>query len=690
MTIGKDIVCHHCGLPVSVKRRQTPESVFCCYGCEIAFELLGHGDEAESRLTLYKLGAGVLLGINVMMFSMPLYVESLGAFFRQGFGSESYFEVLKWLLMALSLPVYFLLGMPFIESSIRNFRNGWRTNADALIAIGVTAAMLVSIFDTIFISGPVYYETAVAILVIVTSGRYLEAKSRAKASKAVEELDQSMPSLVSLIQEDGTIREVQIASVAIGSSILSKPGELIPLDCKILSGNARISEAMLTGEPNPIERKIGDCLLAGSVNYDGLLRLSVMKTKEESYIEQLKNLLIESKLQRSQIQDTADRVAEIAVPIILAVAIGSLFYWSFAIDWRHGLFAFLSVVLIACPCAIGIATPAALWMAVTQASKHGILFRSLGVVERLASIQTVFFDKTGTLTKGTPHIQGVSLVVSSDTTLLPTEDILGFVACVAAMSSHPLSRSIASRYHSNINSVLSNVREIAGQGISAVVDGRVVRIGSEYFVTDTHSPVSNEMTTVFCSVDDQVLQFKYEDEIKLEAAEVFKTLASNGYNTIILSGDETPVAESLGKELQCNAIGKLLPEDKSRIVSGEVNAMFIGDGFNDAPAIGAAQVGIAMGSGSDLIRSEADVIIFDNDLRRIPQLLKLSHITMRIVKQNLFWAFAYNVIGVVFAALGFLNPIIAAIAMTLSSLVVAQNSMRLRTDKIFRQEVSNA
>ncbi|MBS1904720.1 MAG: cadmium-translocating P-type ATPase [Bacteroidetes bacterium] len=690
-------VCEHCGLPVSAPHRHAEDSLYCCYGCEVAAHLLGKGDEAGARLSMYKLAAGVILGINVMMFSMPLYVESLGAFFRQGLGSEAYFELLKWLLMALSLPVYFLLGMPFIESAIRNIRDGLRSNADLLIAIGVTAAMLVSMFDTIFTNGPVYYETAVAILVIVTGGRYLEAKARAKASRAVDDLEKTVPSIVTVVASDGSLRDVQVSSLKVGDVILSKPGEQIPVDCVIKSGSAEISEAMLSGEPHPVRRGEGELLLAGAINYDGLLHLGVLRVEAESYIMRLKSLLIESKQGRAEIQDTADRIAATAIPIIIAVAIASLIYWSGAVDLRHGLFAFLGVVLVACPCAIGIATPAALWVAVTEASRHGILFRSLGVVERLSSVKNLFFDKTGTLTVGKPAVRTYTVV--GDATAIGSDELLPLVGAVASLSAHPLSRAIADAYATD-RSLASNVRnmqEVPAKGIAASIGTHTVRIGSETFVRGEHhiSDGARLETTVWCSVRDEagldnLFEFSFADEVKPETKRVFDELHSAGYRTTILSGDEQSVATRMGSDLGSEALGKLTPKQKAEIVANEPESAFVGDGFNDAGAIGAARVGIAMGSGSDLVRSEADVILFDNDLERVPQLLRLSASTMRIVKQNLFWAFIYNVIGVFLAAFGLLNPIIAALAMALSSLAVAQNSMRLRHLPHFQSEGANA
>ncbi|MDP4234919.1 MAG: heavy metal translocating P-type ATPase [Bacteroidota bacterium] len=678
-------LCHHCGLPVRAASHVHAEELYCCYGCEIAHHLLGDpGDEASARLALYKLGAGVLLGINVMMFSMPLYVESLGSFFRQGFGAESFFDLLKWLLMALSLPVFFLLGMPFLESSLRNIRSGLKSNADLLIAIGVTAALLLSIYNTVFAAGPVYYETAVAILVIVTTGRYLEAKSRARASQAIEDLEKSIPKTV-VRYRDGIECEIEVSALIEGDIILLKPGDTIPVDSVVRRGTAHVSEAMLSGEPKPLLKQTGDKLLAGSLNYDGALTLEVVHPFSKSYVSQLETLLLESKLQRARIQVLADRISAVAVPVIIAVSIGSFLYWSIAVDLRQGFFAFLSVVLVACPCALGIATPAALWIAVSEASKRGILFRSLDSLERLASVRTIFFDKTGTLTSGTPRLrsQAVNSDVIKQKYVADELHLLAMIREVASYSHHPFSQALADALPKNGYKAgdVTDFQEIPAQGIRAKIDGLSIRIGSHSFAASKNEKRAD--ANVWCSVmrgdgqsQDAVL-FNFEDVVRPEAMTTISQLKTLGYNTTILSGDQPLAAERMGRDLGTTGIGGLSPQDKVNLVRSEPRSVFVGDGMNDAGAIGAAQVGIAMGHGSDLIRSGADVILFDRELQRIPQTLQLAQKTMRIVKQNLFWAFAYNIIGVALAAMGYLNPIIAALAMALSSIAVTQNSMRL-------------
>ena len=463
---------------------------------------------------------------------------------------------------------------------------------------------------------------------------------------------------------------------------------MIPVDCLIIQGSAYINEAMLNGEATPVLKKEGDELLAGSFNYDGALTLEVLRPFTESYIAKLETLLIESKFRRAKIQVIADKISEIAVPFIIAVAVGSFFYWSFAVGLRQGLFTFLSVVLIACPCALGIATPAALWIAVRETSKRGILFRSLDALERLASVKTIFFDKTGTLTAGVPQLRShkINAEVIKKQYVTDEVQLLSMIREVASYSNHPLSQALAVALPKNgyKSGDVTEFCEYPSQGVRATISGVDVKIGTQLFTSGLHQAGGQESeTSVWCSVtrkdelsQDAVL-FNFEDVVRPEAKKTIAELKTHGYTTMILSGDQPLVAEKLGKELGTIGIGGLSPQDKVTLVRIQPQSAFIGDGLNDAGAIGAAQVGIAMGHGSDLIRSGADVIVFDRELERIPQTLMLASKTMRIVKQNLFWAFAYNIIGIALAAMGYLNPIIAALAMTLSSLAVTQNSMRL-------------
>lgn len=665
------------------------DDLFCCYGCEVAHSILGaKGDEADSKMVLYKFAAGAILGINVMMFSMPLYVESLGEMFSAGIGAEKFFEMLKYLLMALSVPVYFLLGMPFVESAFNNFKSGFKTNADSLIAIGVTAALLLSIFNTVFVSGPVYYETAVAILVIVTGGRYLESNARAKATRSLSELESSLPHEASLVDPFGNTTLVKVSSLKTGDVITIAPGNMVPVDCRIQKGMANVSEAVLTGEPHPIHKVQGDELLAGSTNFDGLLTLEVLKPESDSFIANLEKLLGNAKLGKAKIQVSADKASAIAVPIILLIAVGSFVYWWAVNDIATGLFAFLSVVLVACPCALGIATPAALWVAVSESSKRGVLFRSLETLERLASVKTIFFDKTGTLTQGQPVVKDI--IVNYDNRSQSERELLTLIQAVASHSHHPLSRSLANTLPKNgfTSSDILEFTEYPSEGVRAIIDGYEVKLGRRSFVRDTLQAhkLTHEKTVVWSSVtslstkEGEILEFVFDDEVLSSAKPVFSRLRHDKYKTMILSGDRSIVADRLGVELHSDAKGELTAKEKLTIVNSTPNSAFVGDGMNDAAAIAAAQVGIAFSHGSDITRIEADVILFDRDLEHIPDVLALSKKTMRIVHQNLWWAFGYNAIGVGFAAVGMLNPIIAALAMVLSSMFVIQNSLRLRED----------
>lgn len=678
-----EISCAHCGIPVTARIAEARE-LFCCYGCEIAHALVGAKGTpgAESQIALYKFAAGVILGINVMMFSMPLYVESLGDFFSQGMGAAAFFDMLKWLLMALSVPVFFLLGAPFIESSLRNIRRGSALNADMLIAIGVVAAFLVSLYNTVIVSGPVYYETAVGILVVVSGGRYLEARARAKAMKALDALGAKSASIAHVLKSSGEIVNVSPGELAPGMVILVKPGEVIPVDAIITNGESNIGEAMLTGESKPSLRRAGDELRAGAINYDGALILRALRYEDESYLSTISRLMERARMSRTKIEATADQIAKIAVPLIILVALGSFGYWWYVENLRTAFLTSLSVLLIACPCALGIATPAALWVALTESSKRGILLRSLSALERLAHVKHIFFDKTGTLTKGAPQV--VHETIHSDLAVTMTrQELLTMVQAVTSLSRHPLSQSLAAYLPKNgyTSNDITHFREVPSQGIQAMICGVRIKLGRHSYA-DPDGDDAGDATAVWCSLERagerSVIEFQFDESALADARPVMEKLQRADYNVTILSGDKEQVVRQLRRELGVEAMAELTPENKVAIVAKTPHSAFVGDGVNDAAAIAAADVGIALSHASDLARQDASVIIFDHAIGRIPQLLEYSRATFSIIRQNLFWAFVYNAGGVVAAAMGLLNPIIAAVAMAVSSFMVIQNSLRLR------------
>ncbi len=360
--------CRHCGLPINARA----DSPFCCYGCEIVYDVLSNDHhEHAAGITKIKLIVGLLLGINVMMFSMPVYTASLHTF--AGEGSESFFNLLGWLSFAFATPVFVLLGIPYLESGLRSLTEGHELKTDFLIAIGITAAYLLSAYNVMFGHGPIYFETGVAILLIVTMGKYLEATIRGRAQIEMQALTRSVPEKATRLDEHDHECEVNVSELVKGDRILLAAGQIMPVDIEILSGRANIGQAELTGESEPVLVTRNDTVLAGSVNYDGLLVCKVLHAQSESFIARMNDLLGQAKQMKSPIQELADRVSRIAVPIILAVSIGTTIFWWASAGMERGIFAGLSVLLIACPCAIGIATPAALWIALTVTARKGIL-----------------------------------------------------------------------------------------------------------------------------------------------------------------------------------------------------------------------------------------------------------------------------------------------------------------------------
>jgi Cu2+-exporting ATPase/Cu+-exporting ATPase len=688
------IECRHCGLPINART----DSPFCCYGCEIVYDVLSKNPgEHDAGITKLKLIVGLLLGINVMVFSMPLYTTSLQSFV--GGGSESFFSLLGWLSFAFATPVFMLLGMPYLESGLRALTEGHELKTDFLIAIGITAAYLLSAYNVMFGNGPIYFETGVAILLIVTMGKYLEASIRGKAQVEIQALKRSVPEQATKLDEHDREIEVSAAQLVVGDRIVLKAGQIMPADVEILSGSASIGQSELTGEAEPILVKKLDRVLAGSINYDGLLTCRVIHAQSESFVARMSDLLHSAKQMKAPIQEVADRVSKIAVPIVFGVSVLSTIYWWITSGMQAGIFAGLSVLLIACPCAIGIATPAALWISLTVIAHKGILCRSLTVLERLSHIRTVFFDKTGTLTAGRPTL----VTIDYNDSLLQDRfagnplRLLGMIHQVESASRHPLALAAVAALPEQFETTeMSDFVEVPGRGVRARLGNEQVWVGNQAFTDDANhlswtmkerdlDPLSSSLWCAIGSdsIDREVAcHLEFKDEFRPNVKKVVEELQQQNYRVQILSGDRAERVQLLQKTLHTEVLGGLEPKDKVEIVSRTQSSLFVGDGINDAPAVAAATVGMAMGSGMDLTRSEADVILLNGDLEHVPHLLQLSKKTMRIVKQNLAWAFVYNIAGVVLAACGLLTPVWSALAMTFSSLAVMQNSLRVKKLKV--------
>lgn len=666
-------LCAHCGLPVAgAKAQVTP--FYCCTGCALAHRITG-GEAGHGVATgmLMAVGVGAFLAMNVMMLSFVLYS---GRGEADRLAGEAW---VRWALLLLATPALVLLGAPFLTRGVRRLREG-TLDTDALIVLGVSAAFTISVASVLQGEGPLYLDTAMGILLFVTIGRYLEAASRARATDALSALTQRMPHHARRIGADGVETEVAIEELRVGDHVRVRPGEAMPADGVIVDGEASCSQADLTGEPLPERRGPGDTVAACSVNLDGSLRVEVRRVGADTTIARLVRLVDEARAGRFPLMPLVDRVSAAFVPLVLSVAAATLTFWWWKVGFGVGLLNALCVLLIACPCAIGIATPLASTAAAGRAAAAGVLVRTGEVFERLARARMAFFDKTGTLTLGTPRLRQVT-----PATDVAADELLSLAAAVEAHSEHPLARAIAAAAAAR-GLPRPDVTAFAarpGRGVTGVVGGRTVRVGSAAFAGISAREAAPGASVVHVSRDGVALgTLELRDEPRPTALAALASLRSLGLEVELLSGDQPAAVVAFAATLPgVRARGGLLPEDKLQVLRDALAAgdtpLMVGDGLNDVPALSGAAVGVTLESGTDLAREVADVTVLGGDLRRLPWLVGLARRTLRTARINLFWAFFYNFVGVGLAVAGLLHPLFGAVAMILSSLLVVLHSQRL-------------
>ncbi len=653
---------------------------FCCYGCLTVFRLVGAaGESGRAGWFLAKLGLAAVLSGNIMMFQSLLYFGSLDAL-----GSDA-LRTSSWLMLAMAAAVYLLLGVPMLRAAYRSARNG-QIVLETLIALGALAAIGASAVETIRGGRHLYYDSGTMVLVFVVLGQYLDARAREKATAVLAPTIQAARAPARVL-DAGRERSVEPQRVRRGDRVAVRVGEEIPVDGRVLEGNSDVSEPALTGEASPRLVVPGDAVFAGSVAIDGALLVEAAG-ESETLACRVERWTREARNRRAPIEITADRFVARFVPAVAAIAMVSALAWGIgAGDWARGGLAALAVLVVACPCALGIATPMATTMAISMAARRGTLLRSGAVLEAVAGARRAAFDKTGTITTGRPVVR--SLRVDPDATIAE-EDVLRYAAAVEAEVDHPFARAIAAFAASRgvPRAEARDVRAVAGGGASGTVERRRVLLGNRSLLSregvsgvERDTELAPEKGIVM-AVDGRVVAlFQIGDPVRPEARAAVEQLQALGVATVLLSGDRGAAVERAADEAAIDeAFGELDPREKLEALkthSGDA-AMMIGDGVNDAPALAASAAGIAFGPSSGLAKQSADAVILREDLREIPRLVVLARRTMRVVRQNLFWAFGYNSLGVLAAALGLLRPVVAAGAMVVSSLFVVGNSLRLQ------------
>jgi Cu+-exporting ATPase len=620
----------------------------------------------------------------------------------------------EWIELILTTPVVLWGAWPFFE-------RGWRSivtrnlNMFTLIAIGTGAAYVYSLaavvapqlfppaFRTADGTMPVYFEAAAAITTLVLLGQYLELRARSQTSNAIRALLSLSPKSARLVRSDGTELDVPLELVQIGDSLRVRPGEKVPVDGVVLDGESSVDESLMSGEPIPVEKTAGTKVTGATVNGTGTFVMRAERVGSDTTLAQIVRMVSQAQRSRAPVQQLADRVASYFVPAVLVVAVVTFIVWALlGPEPRipHGLINAVAVLIIACPCALGLATPMAIMVGTGRGALAGILLKNAESLERLEKVDTVVVDKTGTLTEGRPRV--ASIVTSNPAT--PGDDVLRVAAALENASEHPLAAAIlrAAAEKKIAPAPLTNFRSITGKGIRATIDGRDAALGNRALFTELEIPLvsleakaksleSDGQTVIFVAVDGRAIGLiSVADPVKASTTAAIAALRNDKIRIVMLTGDSRSTAQALASKLGIDDFqAEVLPDQKAAVVKklqseGRIVAM-AGDGVNDAPALTQADVGIAMGTGTDVAMESAGITLLRGDLGGIARARKLSEATMRNIRQNLFFAFAYNSVGIPIAA-GLLypvfhlllSPIFASAAMTFSSLSVIANALRLR------------
>ncbi|MDE0349805.1 MAG: heavy metal translocating P-type ATPase [Gammaproteobacteria bacterium] len=612
-------------------------------------------------------------------------------------------HVMPSLEVALATPIQFLIGLRFYRGALNALRGG-TANMDVLVALGTTAAYGFSwyLLQTLGeeADGELYFEASAVIITLVLLGKYLESRARRGTTAAIRALMELRPETARVERADGTEAEVPIALVRPGDVAVVRPGERMPVDGVVTDGASEVDESLVTGESVPVAKTEGASVTGGSINGAGLLKVRATAVGEESTLARIIRLVENAQAGKASVQRLVDRISAVFVPCVVAVAAVTFLAWLvFSGDLETSLIAAVSVLVIACPCALGLATPTAIMTGTGAAARAGILVKDIAALEQAHRVDTVVFDKTGTLTEGKPH------VVDAHAGAMPPDEVVRLAASVQQGSEHPLAGAILSdaRERDVAPYPLRDFEAVAGRGVRGRVDGRRVKVGSAAFVGEA-AVVEDALLTVARGWEDQGRTAVFvcvetdapssgtgqvagligvADPLRETAAEAVDQLGALGIRTSMLSGDAVAVAERVGTALGIGeARGGVRPDQKAAVVQ-ELNAQgrvvgMVGDGINDAPALAAADVGIAMGTGTDIAMETAGVTLMRPDPRLVAGAISASRATFAKIRQNLFWAFVYNVICIPLAAAGYLSPTLAAAAMALSSVSVVGNSLLLR------------
>lgn len=643
------------------------------------------------------------------LLSLPLLWTMVGHFSFTSFLYVPDVLMNPWVQMLLATPVQFIIGWQFYVGAFKSLRNG-SANMDVLVVMGTSAAYFYSVYQAIVHAGAsaghhgegphLYFETSAVLITLILLGKLFEAKAKGRSSEAIRKL-MNLQAKTAVVVRDGVETVVPLAEVLVGDTILVKPGEKIPVDGQVLEGVSAVDESMLTGESLPVDKTVGDLLYGATLNKNGFIKMRATKIGRQTALAQIIKVVEDAQGSKAPIQRMADRISGVFVPVTVAIAIATFIVWLVWVqpgELPKGLEVLIAVLVIACPCALGLATPTSIMAGSGRAAEVGILFKGGEHLEQTGAIDTVVVDKTGTVTHGKPMLTDV-LVADG----VEEASLLSLVGAVEKQSEHPLAQAIVAGIRAKgielADEEMSYFEAVPGYGVQATIAGQGIVVGTRKLManfgidTTAIEPVMVSLeksgkTAMLVGVNGSYAGLvAVADTVKETSAEAVLRLRKLGLEVIMLTGDNKHTAEAIGREVGVDrVIAQVLPEEKAAVIGrlqaeGRKVAM-VGDGINDAPALAVADIGMAMGTGTDVAMEAADITLIRGDLNSIADAILMSRKTMRNIKQNLFWAFAYNSLGIPIAAAGLLAPWVAGAAMAFSSVSVVLNALRLQRVKL--------